>query len=147
MSLLTAVTFSNLIGDIADRTPGASKYEICNAIGQDSRVGIKYLRPGRSASYLCTPASHVRHFAGYGFGGPCFPRDNRALGGYGEPCPFWCCCCCHVCLPAGEMVGVDALLFKATDTYNKYHTQIQLKAMLEEGELELWWMPAGLVTY
>jgi nucleotide sugar dehydrogenase len=90
------VTFSNLIGDIADRTPGADKNEICQAIGKDSRVGSKYIRPG------------------YGYGGPCFPRDNRALGGY------------------GEQVGVDALLFKATDAYNKYHTQLQLKAKIEE---------------
>lgn len=43
---LFAVTFSNLIGDIADNTPGADKFAITNAIGQDSRVGIKYLRPG-----------------------------------------------------------------------------------------------------
>jgi len=92
------VTFSNLIGDIADHTPGANKYEICQAIGQDSRVGTKYLRPG------------------YGFGGPCFPRDNRALGGY------------------GEMVGIDALLFKATDSYNQYHTSVQLKAYIAEGK-------------
>jgi nucleotide sugar dehydrogenase len=88
------VTFSNLIGDIADNTPGADKYTICQAIGQDTRVGSKYIRPG------------------YGFGGPCFPRDNRALGGY------------------AEMVGIDALLFNATDEYNQYHTKQQLKAML-----------------
>lgn len=79
-------------------TPGADKYAICSAIGADSRVGTKYIRPG------------------YGFGGPCFPRDNRALGGY------------------GEMVGIDALLFKATDAYNKYHTEVQLKNMLAEGK-------------
>jgi len=90
------VTFSNLIGDIADRTPGADKFAITNAIGQDSRVGTKYLRPG------------------YGFGGPCFPRDNRALGGY------------------SEMVDIDPLLFKATDAYNKYHTAVQLKDKLAE---------------
>lgn len=94
------VTFSNLIGDIADRTPGADKMDITRAIGKDSRVGNKYLTPG------------------YGYGGPCFPRDNRALGGY------------------GEQVGVDALLFKATDAYNKYHTQIQLREKLEEKKTE-----------
>jgi len=48
--------------------------------------------------------------------GPCFPRDNRALGGY------------------GDMVGVDALMFKATDNYNKYHTSLQLQAMLAENK-------------
>lgn len=90
------VTFANLIGDIADRTPGACKNEITQAIGKDSRVGSKYIRPG------------------YGYGGPCFPRDNRALGGY------------------GEQVGVDALLFKATDAYNKYHTQLQLQQKAQD---------------
>jgi len=92
------VSFANLIGDIADRTPGADKNAITFAIGQDGRVGYKYLRPG------------------YGFGGPCFPRDNRALGGY------------------GDMVGVDALMFKATDAYNKYHTKLQLEGMLAENK-------------
>jgi hypothetical protein len=29
------------------------------------------------------------------------------------------------------MVGIDALLFKATDAYNKYHTGVQLATMLE----------------
>lgn len=94
------VTFANLIGDIADRTPGADKLEITGAIGKDSRVGNKYLRPG------------------YGYGGPCFPRDNRALGGY------------------GLQVGVDALLFNATDAYNKYHTQLQLRDALAQDKKE-----------
>jgi nucleotide sugar dehydrogenase len=92
------VSFANLIGDIADRTPGANKHDITRAIGADSRVGYKYLRPG------------------YGFGGPCFPRDNRALAGY-----------------AG-MVGIDGLVFKATDAYNKYHTQLQIQAALAENK-------------
>lgn len=90
------VAYSNLIGDIADRTPGANKYDICKAVGKDTRVGSKYLLPG------------------YGFGGPCFPRDNRALGGY------------------AKMVGIDALLFRATDECNKQHTDFQLKLKLAE---------------
>jgi UDPglucose 6-dehydrogenase len=36
-------------------------YRIAEALGKDSRIGSKYLRPG------------------LGFAGPCFPRDNRAL--------------------------------------------------------------------
>jgi UDP-glucose 6-dehydrogenase len=54
--------FRNMIGDIANNTPGANSTEILKAIGGDSRIGDKYLNYG------------------YGFGGPCFPRDNRALG-------------------------------------------------------------------
>jgi len=95
--LCVSVTFSNLIGDIADATPGADKYDITNAIGQDSRVGTKYLRPGYGLYFAPRPAEHV-FIAFVGFGGPCFPRDNRALGGY------------------GEMVGIDALLFKGRRT-------------------------------
>jgi len=94
------IAYSNLIGDIADRTPNANKYDICRAVGNDSRVGLKCLLPG------------------YGFGGPCFPRDNRALGGY------------------SSMIGVDALLFKATDECNRQHTGTQLKAKLAENKEE-----------
>ncbi len=37
------VTYANMIGDIADRTPVASKLDILNAVavGSDSRVGEK----------------------------------------------------------------------------------------------------------
>ena len=62
----TKISFANSIGDLADVTPGANKFDILGAVGADSRVGGKCLRPG------------------YGFGGPCFPRDNRALGKYME---------------------------------------------------------------
>ena len=53
----TKISFANMIGDIADRTPGADKYEILRAVGSDSRIGGNYLMPG------------------YGYGGPCFPRS------------------------------------------------------------------------
>jgi len=54
--ITTKISFCNMIGDIADNTPGADKLDILNAVGADSRIGLKCLRPG------------------YGFGGPCFPR-------------------------------------------------------------------------
>jgi len=53
-----------MIAEIADKTTSADKFQILDAIGRDSRIGSKYLRPG------------------LGFGGPCFPRDNRALATY-----------------------------------------------------------------
>jgi len=92
------VSYANMIGDIADATPGANKHDILNAVGSDSRVGKKYLRPG------------------YGFGGPCFPRDNRALGGY------------------ANIVGITPLLPVATDEYNKFHAGVQLKQLLAENK-------------
>jgi UDPglucose 6-dehydrogenase len=55
------ISFANFIGEISSVMPGTDKYKISNALGLDSRIGSKYLRPG------------------VGFAGPCFPRDNKAL--------------------------------------------------------------------
>lgn len=60
------ITFANLIGEVADETPDADKYQILQAIGSDSRIGNKYFRPG------------------YGYGGTCFPRDNCLAANYVE---------------------------------------------------------------
>lgn len=92
------ISYANMIGDIADRTPNANKYDILNAVGSDSRVGKKYLRPG------------------YGFGGPCFPRDNRALGGY------------------AKIVGVEPILPIATDDYNRMHASFQIEDLLKQNK-------------
>lgn len=63
--ITTKIAFTNMIGDLATRV-GAEPQRILNAIGADTRVGSK-----------CT-------MYGYGYGGPCFPRDNRALGIYAK---------------------------------------------------------------
>ncbi len=55
------ISFANFIGEVSSLLPNSSKYKISNALGMDSRIGTKYLRPG------------------LGFAGPCFPRDNKAL--------------------------------------------------------------------
>ena len=39
----TKIAFANMIGDVADLTIGANKFDILNAVGADSRVGKKYL--------------------------------------------------------------------------------------------------------
>ena len=92
----TKIAFANMIGDVADLTIGANKFDILNAVGADSRVGKKYLIPG------------------YGFGGPCFPRDNRALGGY------------------IQRMGIDPLIPIATDTLNTLHTKFQTQQILDK---------------
>jgi len=91
----TKIAFANMIGDVADLTPDANKFDILKAVGSDSRIGRKYLNPG------------------YGFGGPCFPRDNRALGGY------------------IKSIGIDPLIPDATDLSNKLHTQFQVNQILK----------------
>lgn len=90
------IAFANLVADIADLTPGADKTQILEALGKDQRIGSKNLAPG------------------YGFGGPCFPRDNRALGNY------------------ASLLGVDPLLFRATDEVNRLHADFIAKTILEK---------------
>jgi UDPglucose 6-dehydrogenase len=63
--LTTKIAFANLIGDIVVKA-GGDPSKVLSAIGQDTRVGHKFLRWG------------------YGFGGPCLPRDNRALSHFSK---------------------------------------------------------------
>ncbi|MCF8460590.1 MAG: nucleotide sugar dehydrogenase [Flavobacteriales bacterium] len=92
--LTTKISFANSIGDLA-KTAGADVNSILKAVGSDSRIGGKYLGYG------------------FGFGGPCFPRDNRALGKY------------------AESVGYPLRISNATDQVNEEHFQFQLKNYLE----------------
>lgn len=55
------ISFANELTTFCEGIEGADIDTVTNAIGADSRVGKKYLK------------------GGLGFGGPCFPRDNRAL--------------------------------------------------------------------
>jgi UDPglucose 6-dehydrogenase len=55
------ISFTNQLRMIAARHPQADIHGILDALGNDSRIGKKYLRAGLS------------------YGGPCFPRDNRLL--------------------------------------------------------------------
>jgi hypothetical protein len=61
--LTTKISFANMIGEVCLKSNiGGEISTVLNARGDDSRLGNKYLK------------------FGYGFGGPCLPRDNRALG-------------------------------------------------------------------
>ncbi len=58
------ISFANALGSICESVPGADANRILAAIGLDTRIGRKYFR------------------SGLGFGGPCFPRDNRAFSAF-----------------------------------------------------------------
>jgi UDPglucose 6-dehydrogenase len=92
--LTTKISFANSIGDLAI-TAGADPDAILHAIGADSRIGPRYLRYG------------------FGFGGPCFPRDNRALGKFADE------------------TGYELLISKATDEVNRRHLTFQFERMME----------------
>ena len=61
--LTTKISYANMMGEIMIKAGVQDEIDmVLSAIGGDSRVGKKYLKYG------------------FGFGGPCLPRDNRALG-------------------------------------------------------------------
>ena len=57
----TKISYANMLGEICEQIPGADARVVTASIGQDSRIGRKFLRPGTA------------------YGGPCFPRDSRAM--------------------------------------------------------------------
>jgi hypothetical protein len=93
--LTTKISYANMIGDIAIRY-NCDETKILTAIGSDDRIGGKYLKYG------------------YGFGGPCFPRDNRAL------------------LKCAEEVGVNATISKSTDDMNDLHLKYQVEDFINK---------------
>lgn len=92
--LTTKISYANMVGDIAVRF-GCDAHKVLQAVGTDSRIGSKYIKPG------------------FGFGGPCFPRDNRALA------------------KCASEVGVDAIISKATDEMNKKHLDYQIEDFIK----------------
>jgi nucleotide sugar dehydrogenase len=92
--LTTKISYANMIGDIAIRY-GCNEDTILKAIGSDDRIGSKYLKYG------------------YGYGGPCFPRDNRAL------------------LKCAEEVKINACISKSTDDMNSLHLKYQIENFIK----------------
>lgn len=60
------ISFANTIAELAEGLGIDDPNRVASAIGMDTRIGHKYLRPG------------------FGFAGPCFPRDNFAVRALGE---------------------------------------------------------------
>ena len=55
------ISFANLLAQMCEQLPGGDVDDVTAALGFDSRIGPRYLK------------------GGLGYGGPCFPRDNKAL--------------------------------------------------------------------
>jgi len=105
--LTMKISFANAIGDLATQT-GAEPDKILAAIGADGRISPKYLRYG------------------FGYGGPCFPRDNRALGKFGAD------------------NDMPLYLSQATDRVNETHLDFQFRHYMEQGGDEIYF---DYVTY
>jgi nucleotide sugar dehydrogenase len=86
--LTTKISYANMVGEVLIRSGlEADVDRALTAIGNDSRVGTKYLR------------------SGFGYGGPCLPRDNRAFAHY------------------AKRIGLDFPLGTIVDNFNQYHTR------------------------
>lgn len=86
--LTTKISYANMIGDVLRRAGcGDEINNVLDSIGDDSRVGKKYLKYG------------------YGYGGPCLPRDNRAFAAY------------------AKSLGLDHNLGFVTDEINNQHAK------------------------
>src|ERR1700683_2460276 len=60
----TKISFANMLARICERAAGADVDVVSAALGLDSRIGTRYLK------------------GAIGYGGPCFPRGNRALASF-----------------------------------------------------------------
>lgn len=78
------ISFANTLANICETIPNADIDDITKALGADKRVSPYYLKGGLS------------------YGGPCFPRDNRAFAAF------------------AQKYGIDAKLAKTTDDVNKF---------------------------
>lgn len=84
--LTTKISYANMLGDVLRQAGCGDEIDgVLSSIGADSRVGRKYLRYG------------------FGYGGPCFPRDNRAFASF------------------AQSVGLEYNLGFVTDQINNQH--------------------------
>lgn len=81
------ISFANTLSNICENAKGADIDAITKALGADKRISPYYLKGGLS------------------FGGPCFPRDNKAFSVF------------------AAKYGVDAKLAKATDEINQIQVE------------------------
>jgi UDPglucose 6-dehydrogenase len=95
--LTTKISYANMMGDIMIKSGLESEIDmVLSAIGGDTRVGKKYINYG------------------FGFGGPCLPRDNRALGHY------------------AKNLGMELNLPLTVDNFNKEHSNFLKEYYIEK---------------
>jgi nucleotide sugar dehydrogenase len=86
--LTTKISYANMVGEVMSLAGLESEIgTVLSAIGADTRVGSKYLKYG------------------YGFGGPCLPRDNRSFSAY------------------AKKLGLQYNLGATTDDFNNEHAK------------------------
>lgn len=86
--LTTKISYANMLGDVLHHAGcGDEVSTVLTAVGTDSRIGRKYLGYG------------------FGYGGPCLPRDNRSFAAF------------------AKKVGLEYNLGTVTDEINNQHAK------------------------
>jgi len=89
--LTTKISYANMLGEVLIRSGLDNDVDrALAAVGADTRIGSKYMRYG------------------FGYGGPCLPRDNRAFAHY------------------AQRVGLDFPLGTIVDQFNRDHTRFMV---------------------
>ena len=97
--LTTKISYANMVGEVMSLAGLDDEIShVLNAIGADTRVGSKYLKYG------------------YGFGGPCLPRDNRSFAAY------------------AKKLGLEYNLGKTTDDFNSEHAKFLKNYFIRKNE-------------
>ena len=100
--LTTKISYANMVGEVLSLSNMDDEIDtVLKAIGSDSRVGNKYLG------------------FGFGFGGPCFPRDNRAFAAY------------------AQKVGVKSDIGTTTDNFNDAHAKFMVDYFVKKNATHL----------
>ncbi|HYL87069.1 MAG TPA: nucleotide sugar dehydrogenase [Candidatus Angelobacter sp.] len=89
--ITTKISYANMLARLCEKLPEADVNVVTDALGLDTRIGAKYLKGAVS------------------YGGPCFPRDNRAMA------------------VLASRVGASSGLAEATDIFNR----AQIKSLAE----------------
>jgi len=131
------ISYANALADVCERLPGGDVDVVTDALGLDTRIGRKYLR------------------GAIAYGGPCFPRDNKAfavlardLGA--EPLLAEATDSINVAqierlarivrsrLAAGDVVGILGLSYKPDTNVIEESPGVALaRALVEDGEYEI----------
>ena len=82
--ITTKISYSNMLAELCEKITGGNIDTVTSALGLDRRIGLKGLK------------------GAIGYGGPCLPRDNRAL------------------VFSAKKWGVSLPIAEATDEINKY---------------------------
>ena len=88
------MSLANTFAEVCERIPGGDSDAITNFLGCDTRIGRKYLK------------------GAVGYGGPCFPRDNRAFAKF------------------ASTIGAQCQIQRDVDDFNNNHDRLIVERVI-----------------